>query len=101
MSLDEASRRGSKGDDQIGWSLSVECLEILSKSRLSGLVTIPSRDEGIFLNVQWPRRLSVQFTADGRTPCGPSLEVLAIRIQDHDSFRLSGRLAGLRLSGRS
>ena len=99
MSLDEASRGGTKGDDQIGRSLSIERLEIFNKFGLGGLVTIPSRDERIFLNVQRPRRLSVQFVADVPAPCGPLLEVLAIRIKEHDCFRLSGRPARLRLSG--
>ena len=63
MLLDEASRGRTKSDDQIGRSLSVERLEIFNKFGLSSAVAIPSRDEGLFLNVQRPRRLSVQFIA--------------------------------------
>ena len=61
--LDEASRGRTKSDDQIGRSLSVERPEIFNKFGLSSVVAIPSRDEGLFLNVQRPRRLSVQFIA--------------------------------------
>jgi hypothetical protein len=54
---------------------------------------------GILVNVEWPRRLSVQFMADFSAPCHPRLEILAIRMNDQNSFRLSGSLARLRLGG--
>ena len=99
MSLDEASRGRTESDDQIGRSLSVERLEIFNKFGLSSVVAIPSRDEGMFLNVQRPRRLSVQFIADFPAPCGPRLEIRAKRMKEQDFFRLSGSLARLGLSG--
>ena len=82
--LDEASRGRIKRDDQIGRSLSVDGLEIVDKFGLSCVVGTPSRDEGEFLDVQRPGRLSVQFLADRLAPCGPRLEILAIRMKDHD-----------------
>ena len=71
VSLDEASRGPTDSDDQIGRSLSVERPEIFNKFGLSSVVATPSRDEGLFLNVQRPRRLSVQFIADFPAPCRP------------------------------
>ena len=66
--LDEASRGRTESDDQIGRSLSVERLEIFDEFGLGSGVAIPSRDEGMFLNVQRPGRLSVQFIADLPAP---------------------------------
>jgi hypothetical protein len=85
--LDEASRGRTNGDDQIGQSLRVERLEIFNKFDLSSVVAIHSRDEGMFLKFQRPRRLSVQLIADLPAPCDPRLEILAIRMKDHDFFR--------------
>ena len=68
MLLDEASRRRTKSDNQIGRSSSVERLEIFNKFGFGGVVAIQSRDEGLFLNVQRPRRLSVQFFLDLSAP---------------------------------
>ena len=100
VSLDEASRGRTNSDDQIGRSLSVERPEIFSKFALSSIIATPSRDDGMFLNVRQPGRLSVQFTADLPAPRGPRLEIPAIRMKDHDFFRLSGSFARLGLSGR-
>ena len=97
--LDEASRGRTKSDDQIGRSLSVERLEIFNKFGLSSVVAIQSRDEGLFLNVQRPRRLSVQFFLDFPAPCGSLLEIRAKRMKEQNFFRLSGSLARLGLSG--
>ena len=91
--LDEASRGRTISDDQIGRSLRVERPEIFSKFGLRRVIATPSRDEGLFLNVQRPRRLSVQFTADLPAPCGPRLEFRTKLMQEQDFFRLSGSLA--------
>ena len=99
MLLDEASGGRTKSDDQIGRSLSVERLEIFNKFGLSSVVAIQSRDEGLFLNVQRPRRLSVQFSLDFPAPCGSLLEIRAERMKNQNSFWLSGSIAGLGLSG--
>ena len=84
--LDEASRGRTNSDDQIGRSLSIERPEIFNKFGLSSAVVIPSRDEGMFLNVQRPRRLSDQFVVDLPAPYGPLLEIRAKRIKEQDLF---------------
>jgi hypothetical protein len=98
--LDEASRGRTHSDDQIGRSLSVEHPEIFGKFGLRRVIATPSRDEGLFLNVQRPRRLFVQFIADLPAPGGPRLEIRAKRMQEQNFFRLSGSLARLGLSSR-
>ena len=99
MLLDEASRSRTESDDQIGRSLSVERPEIFNKFGLSSVVAIQSRDEGLFLNVQGPRRLSVQFFLNFSAPCGSLLEIRAERMKEQNFFRLSGSLGRLGLSG--
>jgi hypothetical protein len=90
VSLDEASRGRINSDDQIGRSLSVERLKIFKKFGLSSVVAISSRDAGLFLNVQRPTRLSVQFLEYLPGPKGHRLEIRAIRTKEQDLFRLSG-----------
>jgi hypothetical protein len=92
VSLGEASRGRTTNDDQIGRLLSVERLEIFNKFGLRRVIATPSRDEGLFLNVQRPGRLLVQFTRDLPAPCGKRLEILAKRMQEQDFFRLIGKL---------
>ena len=75
VSLDEASRGSTYSDDQIGRSLSVERREIFNKFGLCSAVVIPSRGEGLFLNVKRPGRLSDQFFADFPAPCAPRVEI--------------------------
>ena len=96
--LDELSRGRTDSDDQIGRSLGIERPEIFNKFRLSSAVAIPSRDEGLFLNVQRPRRLPDQFSPNFRAPCGERLEIRAKRMKEQDFFWLSGSLARLGLS---
>ena len=100
VSLDEASRRRTNGDDQIGRSSVVEHPEIFGKFWLRRVITTPSGDDGIFLNVRQPGRLAVQFTADLPAPRGPRLEIRAIRMQEQDFFRLAGSVARLGLGDR-
>jgi hypothetical protein len=72
--LDEASRWSTESDDQIGRSLSKERRQIFNKFGLSSLVAIPSRDEGIFVNVQrqlGPCRPSVDYDNASRSPVFP------------------------------
>jgi hypothetical protein len=50
------------------------------------------------LNVQRPRRLSVQFFLDFSVPSGSLLEIRAKRMKEQNLFWLSGCLAGLGLN---
>ena len=84
--LDEASRGRTESDDQIGRSLRVERPEIFDKFGFSGIVAIQSRDEGLLLNVQRPRRLLVQLSADFSAPCSPLLEIRAERYEGAEFF---------------
>ena len=86
MLLDEATRGRTESDDQVGRSLSVERLEVFNKFGLSSVVAIQSRDEGLFLNVQGPGRLSVQFFLNFSAPCGSLLEIRAIRMKQENFF---------------
>jgi len=95
---DEVSRRRTNSDDQIGRSVRIERREVLNKFGLCGVASA-SRDEGLFLNEQRPGRLSVQFSLDLPAPCGPRLDIQAVRMKEQDDFRLSGSLARLGLSG--
>ena len=97
--LDKASRGPTESDDQIGLPLTIERPEIFNKFGVRRLIAAPSRDDGMFLNVERPTRLFDQFFADFPAPCGPRLETLAIRIKKQDFFRLSGSLARPVLSG--
>jgi hypothetical protein len=72
--LDEASRRRTDSDDQIGRSSGVERREIFDKFGISSVVALLTRGERLFLNVKRPRRLSAQLIADFPAPCGPRLE---------------------------
>ena len=86
MSLDEASRGRTYSDDQIRRSSSVESPQIFDKFGLRQVIAVPSRDEGLLLNVERPRGLPVQFTADLPAPCGPRLEMRAKRMQEQIFF---------------
>ena len=99
MLLDEARGGCTQRDDQIRRSLSIERLKIFNKSGISGVVPIQRRDEGLFLNVQRPRRLFVQFSLNFPAPCGTLLEIRAERMKQQNLFRLSGSLASLGLRG--
>ena len=78
MPPDEVSRRRANSDDQIGRSLRIERREVLNKFGLCGVASA-SRDEGLFLNDQRPGRLSVQFSLDLPAPCGPRLDIQAVK----------------------
>ncbi len=84
--LHEASRGRTQSDDQIGRSSSVERPEIFNKFGFGGVVAIQSRDEGLLLNVQRPRRLSVQFFLNFSAPRGSLLEIRAKRMKKQNFF---------------
>jgi hypothetical protein len=79
--------------------LSIKRPEIFNELDLGSVVAIKGCDEGLFLNIKWPVRLSVQFITDLSAPCSPLLEIRTKRMKEQNSFRLSGSLARLRLSG--
>ena len=88
MLLHESSRGCSEGDDQIGRSLSVERPEIFNKFGLSSDVAIESRDQRLFLDVQRPGRLLVQFSLYLSAPRGTLLEIRPERMKKENVFRL-------------
>ena len=99
MLLDEESGGRAKRDDQIRRPSSIERLEIFNKFGLGSGVAIQSRNEGLFSDVQWPRRLSVQCFLDFSAPCGTLLEIRAERMKEQKCFRLTASAASVGLSG--
>ena len=87
--LQKVCRGRADAHDQVKWVFGIQGTEILDKRILWVLIAETGRDQRMLNDVKRPRRLPVQFRAEGFGIFAPGLEIPAKRIKQHYALGLS------------
>src|SRR5262245_11651514 len=88
VTLDKGSRRRTNAYNEIRLLLSEQRAEVTDEMNLRVFILETSRHKRMVSDVQLPRRLPLQFAANGLGIFAPRLEILPKRMQEHDPLGL-------------
>ena len=89
MPLDKRGRRRADADDQIKWPVGEDRIEILDERAFGIFVAGAGDFERVLVEIQLPRRLTLEFGADRFGILAPRLEIPAKRMKQQNSLGLS------------